>query len=100
MFVLLCTDVTLSTLHSHYAHRTSANLVLGPAGPGSAYRSHRQEDLNPLANLKTESQRERYDHEEEKRPRSQPKTKRKKRRNMITANLSGTRYEVSKYHEV
>jgi len=67
-------------------------MVLGPAGPATGYRSHLLEEKSH----RQEFQPERADLDEERRLRGQPKAKRKRRRNMITANLSGTRYEVSK----
>lgn len=94
IFLLLCfSDITLSSLHSHFAHRTSANMVLGPAGPSSGFRSHLQDERHH----RSEFHPDRNDLDDERRLRGQPKAKRKRRRNMITANLSGTRYEVSKY---
>lgn len=88
---LFLADITLSSLHSHYSHRTSANMVLGPGGPSSGYQSHaRPENRHQSSDVS-------MDYDQDKRLRTQSKAKRKRRRNMITANLSGTRYEVSKY---
>ncbi|XP_045158569.1 tubulin polyglutamylase TTLL7-like [Mercenaria mercenaria] len=84
-------DITLSSLHSHYSRRTSANMVLGPGGPSSGYQSHVRPENRQR---QTDMTMERMDYDDDKRQRSQAKTKRKKRRNMITANLSGTRYDV------
>ena len=91
--LFLFLDITLSSLHSHFAHRTAANMVLGPAGPMSGYQSHVRAENRPR---QSDVNVERVDNDDEKRLRSQPKVKRKKRKNMITANLSGTRYDVSK----
>lgn len=67
--------------------------MLGPGGPASGYRSHVQEERQQRHELHLD----RTDLDEDKRLKNQPKAKRKRRRNMITANLSGTRYEVSKW---
>lgn len=68
-------------------------MVLGPGGASSGYQAHRAENR---PRQQADVQVDRMDPEEEKRLRAQPKAKRKKRKSMITANLSGTRYDVSK----
>lgn len=83
-------DLSLSSLHSHFSKRSSANMVLGPGGAATGYQSH----TRPENRQRSEVVMERIDREEDRRQRVQPKTKRRRKRNMITANLSGTRYEV------
>ena len=86
--------MTLSSLHSHYSHRTAAHMVLGPGGMSSGYKSHRNEDK--LINNDVHVERINREVEEQRRLKSQQRSRKKKKRNMISANLSGTRYEVGK----
>ncbi|KAL4235786.1 Tubulin polyglutamylase ttll7 [Mactra antiquata] len=69
-------------------------MVLGPSGAANGYQSHQTENRLRQQQLQADVHVDRMETEEEKRLRAQPKAKRKKRRNMITANLSGTRYDV------
>lgn len=95
-------DITLSSLHSHYSHRTAANMVLGPGGMSAGLKSHRNEEAgfksqrvdDRLLNNDIHVERINREVEEQRRLKSQQRSRRKKKRSMISANLSGTRYEV------
>ena len=70
-------------------------MVLGPGGMASGYKSHRNEER--LMNKDVHVERIDREVEEQRRLKSQQRSRKKKRRNMISANLSGTRYEVGEY---
>ncbi|WAR24816.1 TTLL7-like protein [Mya arenaria] len=82
-------NITLSSL---YARRTPLGTGLGTTGS----TNHRTQPVNERGDTHRHDA-DKVDQnilDEERRLRNQPKAKRKRRKNMITANLNGTRYDV------
>ncbi|XP_052777435.1 tubulin polyglutamylase TTLL7-like isoform X2 [Mya arenaria] len=80
------------TLSSLYARRTPLGTGLGTTGS----TNHRTQPVNERGDTHRHDA-DKVDQnilDEERRLRNQPKAKRKRRKNMITANLNGTRYDV------
>ena len=80
-------------------------MVLGPGGMAAGLKSHRSEEAgfksqrpeDRLLNNDIHVERINRQVEEQRQLKTQqPRSRRKKKRSLISANLSGTRYEIGK----
>ena len=69
-------------------------MVLGPGGMSTGFKSHRNEEQQ--INKDVHVERINREVEEQRRLKAKQRSGKKKKRNLISANLSGTRYEVGK----
>ena len=79
-------------------------MVLGPGGMSAGLKSHRNEEAgfksqradDRLLNNDIHVERINRQVDEQRQLKSQQRSRRKKKRSLISANLSGTRYDIGK----